>query len=77
VLDAYKAVVIAGPVAPWNEQDQYVLDQYLMKGGSIVWLLEGTRVRADSLAGGYTLGLSEPSGLEDLLFQYGVRINLM
>ncbi len=75
VLDAYKAVVIAGPVAPWNEQDQYVLDQYLMKGGSIVWLLEGTRVRADSLAGGYTLGLSEPSGLEDLLFQYGVRIN--
>ncbi len=54
-----------------------MLDQYLMKGGSIVWLLEGTRVRADSLAGGYTLGLSEPSGLEDLLFQYGVRINLM
>lgn len=74
-LDPYKAVIIAGPSLPFSEQDKYIIDQYIMRGGRVVWLVDGTRVLSDSLTSGYTLGLSDPLGIEDQLFIYGVRVN--
>jgi len=75
ILDKYAAVVIAGPEKTFNESDKLVLDQYLMKGGKILWLIDEVAVNSDSLALGGTVGLYRPLNIEDQLFRYGVRIN--
>jgi ABC-2 type transport system permease protein len=75
ILDRYSAVVVAGPSKEFTEQDKLVLDQYIMKGGKVLWLLDEVAVNADSLVNGQTVGLYRPLNLEDQLFRYGARIN--
>jgi len=75
ILDNYAAVIIANPLQEFTEADKLVLDQYIMKGGKVLWLVEQVAVNSDSLATGETLGLYRPLNIEDQLFRYGVRIN--
>jgi len=75
VLDSYAAVVIAGPDKEFDETDKFVLDQYIMNGGKVLWLVDEVKVNADSLASGETAALYRPLNIEDQLFRYGARIN--
>jgi gliding-associated putative ABC transporter substrate-binding component GldG len=75
VLDQYAAVIIAGPEVEFTENDKFVIDQYIMNGGKIVWLVEETVVNSDSLGSGQTAALYRPLNIEDQLFRYGARIN--
>ena len=75
ILDKYAAVVIAGPEKEFSENDKFVLDQYIMNGGRVVWLTEEVDVNADSLVYGETAALYRPLNIEDQLFRYGARIN--
>ena len=77
VLDKYSAVVIAGPEKVFSEADKLVLDQYIMNGGKVLWLIDEVKVNTDSLVFGETVGLYRPLNIEDQLFRYGVRINPM
>ncbi len=77
VLDEYSAIIIAGPDKEFTESDKFVIDQYIMKGGRVVWLIEEVRIDADSLLHGETVGLYRPLNIEDQLFRYGARINPM
>jgi ABC-2 type transport system permease protein len=76
VLDNYKVIIIAKPTQPFSESDKFVLDQYIMHGGRVLWLLNGVRVSKQNLS---TLGMSPAIELDlnlnDQLFRYGVRIN--
>lgn len=75
ILDDYSAVIIAGPSSEFTESDKLVIDQYIMKGGKTLWLLDEVNVNTDSLVSGRTIGFYRPLNLEDQLFRYGVRIN--
>ncbi len=75
ILDEYAAVVIAGPENEFAENDKFVLDQYIMNGGKVLWLVEEVFVNSDSLVSGETAALYRPLNLEDQLFRYGARIN--
>ena len=75
ILDAYSAIIIAGPEMKFSEEDKLVIDQYIMRGGKVLWLFEEVNVDEDSLATGETAGLFRPLNLEDQLFKYGVRVN--
>lgn len=75
ILDNYAAVIIAGPQNEFPESDKFILDQYIMKGGKVLWLLEEVDVNADSLVSGETEALIRTLNLEDQLFRYGARIN--
>jgi gliding-associated putative ABC transporter substrate-binding component GldG len=75
ILDPYECVIIAGPIEKFKEADKFVIDQYIMQGGKVVWLLDGANVNFDSLAFGYTLALPNDLNLDDMLFRYGARIN--
>ncbi|MBR4838955.1 MAG: gliding motility-associated ABC transporter substrate-binding protein GldG [Paludibacteraceae bacterium] len=76
ILDGYKAIIIAGPESKFTEQEKYVIDQYIMKGGKVLWLLDGSRISLDSLStNSQTIGIINEVNLEDQLFTYGVRIN--
>lgn len=76
-LDDYELVIIAGPQLPYTEEEKFILDQYLMKGGRILWLINGVQLQSpESLAEiGKTISRVNEVNLEDLLFKYGIRIN--
>lgn len=76
VLDKYAAIIIAKPELKFQEADKFVIDQYIMNGGRVLWLLDAVQVRSDSLqSAGFTTGLYRPLNLVDQLFKYGVRVN--
>ena len=71
----YKALIIARPERPFDEADKFAIDQYIMKGGKVLFFLDPVQPFADSLTTGTTVALANQVGLEDLLFKYGIRIN--
>ncbi len=76
ILDAYKAVIVAGPTGTFSEKEKYTIDQYIMKGGKVLWLLDGVRISLDSLSKRpETIGIMNDLNLSDQLFTYGIRIN--
>ena len=75
ILDDYKAVIIAKPQRPFSEKDKYVLDQYIMNGGKVLWFIDAVNVNTDSLLYGQTLALINDINIDDQLFRYGVRVN--
>ncbi len=76
ILDPYSAIIIAGPQQKFPEKDKYIIDQYIMRGGKVLWLMNGVRVSLDSLSVySETMSIPHDVGLSDQLFKYGVRIN--
>ena len=76
VLDPYKAIIIAKPQSKFSESDKFIIDQYIMNGGRVLWLVDGTRISMDTLANyGFSPALQSELNLNDQLFRYGVRIN--
>ena len=75
ILNDYAAIIIAKPLSEFSEEDKLVIDQYIMNGGKVLWLIEEVMVNADSLVYGGTVALYKPLNIEDQLFKYGVRIN--
>ncbi|HEX7414965.1 MAG TPA: gliding motility-associated ABC transporter substrate-binding protein GldG [Bacteroidia bacterium] len=75
-LKPYSAIVLAWPDTVVSEKDKFVIDQYIMNGGKVLWCLEPVYTNYDSLKlKGYTLGLNNNINLDDILFHYGVRVN--
>ena len=76
VLDDYAAVIIADPQFPFSEEDKYILDQYIMQGGRVLWVVNGVKFSADFLASqGATPIVALDLDINDMLFRYGVRVN--
>ena len=76
VLDGYRAVIIADPQEPFSEKDKYILDQYLMQGGRILWVVNGVQFSNRTLSqSGMTPIIPLDLNISDMLFRYGIRIN--
>lgn len=76
ILDGYKAVLIIDPQTPFSEQERFIIDQYVMRGGAVLWAVNGVRFSEQVLqSDGFTPILPLEVGLTDLLFRYGVRVN--
>lgn len=71
----YDVLVVAKPIHPFSESDKYKLDQFIMKGGKLMFLLDKVHASMDSAAMGDHLALPIELNLDDQLFKYGVRIN--
>ena len=68
-------LIIAKPTQPFSEKDKFKIDQYVMNGGKVLWLLDALRVDLDSLRlSGEYVPVEYELHLDDLLFRYGVRI---
>lgn len=76
-LKEYDMIVEAKPTQPFDEEEKFVLDQYMMNGGKALWLLESVAAEKDSL---FTsphqnmLAFPRDLNLNDFFFKYGVRI---
>src|SRR3954468_19841148 len=71
------ALVIVKPTTKFSDAEKLMLDQYVMHGGKIIWLIDQLYAEMDSLQRSKSDFVSFDRGLnlEDLLFKYGVRIN--
>ncbi len=76
MLDGYKAVIIASPQTAFSEAERFVIDQYIMRGGAVLWAMDGVRFSEQVLQQeGFTPIVALDLGLTEQLFRYGVRVN--
>ena len=72
----YDVIISAKPDSAINDKDKFIMDQYLMHGGSIVWFIDPVQASMDSLRNkARTIGLAKDLGLRDMFFNYGFRLN--
>jgi ABC-2 type transport system permease protein len=75
-LKDFQALVIAKPDSAFSEKDKFVIDQFIMRGGKVLWLIDPVFASMDSLSSSTeTMGIAMDLNLEDMLFRYGVRLN--
>jgi ABC-2 type transport system permease protein len=75
-INRYDAIIVAKPTKEFTEQDKYIIDQFVMLGGKVVWMVDAMQVSMDSLlTSDVTMALPLRTNLDDLLFNYGVRLN--
>jgi ABC-2 type transport system permease protein len=76
IANRFDAIIIAGPDSTFDEKDKFIIDQYIMRGGSVMWLIDPVFATMDSLeAAESTMGVHRDLNLDDMLFKYGVRLN--
>lgn len=75
-LEGVKTIIIAKPQQAFEEKDKFIIDQFIMNGGNVLWLIDPVFASMDSLQKtDETLGVSQYLNLDDMLFNYGVRLN--
>ena len=72
----YDAIIIAKPTKPFSEKDKFIIDQYVMHGGKVLWLIDPVSATMDSLqTSESTIGNALDINLDDMFFKYGLRLN--
>ncbi|HQO87000.1 MAG TPA: gliding motility-associated ABC transporter substrate-binding protein GldG [Bacteroidia bacterium] len=75
-LKDYDCLVIAKPDSAFDEKDKFIIDQFIMRGGKVLWLLDMMSADMDSLARkNEFIAIPKELNLDDMLFRYGVRLN--
>ena len=74
--DAYALIILVAPGEALSAREHYALDQYIMRGGRVLFFVETLRVAMRDLneKEGF-LPPMVPHDLGDMLFRYGVRVN--
>ena len=76
LLDGYKAIIIANPQTAFSDIERFIIDQYIMRGGTVLWGVNGVRFSNDVLqSDGFTPIIPLDLGITDMLFRYGIRVN--
>lgn len=73
----FDALVIVKPTIPFSDKQKLKIDQYIMKGGKVIWMIDKLYAEMDSLMRSNSdfVAYDRNLNLDDLLFKYGVRIN--
>ena len=72
----YDLLIIAKPTLPFSNYEKFLLDQFVMRGGRILWFVDPVMAEMDSLMRYPEMPvLARELNLEDLFFRYGVRMN--
>lgn len=76
IVNKYKAIIIAKPDSAFSEKDKFIVDQFLMRGGKILWFIDPVAVSIDSLQHqDQTVAIARDLRLDDLFFNCGLRLN--
>lgn len=76
IKNKFDCLIVAKPTSIFSYKDLYLIDQYVMHGGKILWLLDPLNVSMDSLqTQANTFAISNFTGVDDILFRYGVKLN--
>lgn len=75
-LNEFEALVIAKPVTEFSEPEKYNLDQFIMRGGKVLFMLDKLDASMDSVSAQSYFAFPYDLKLDDQLFRYGVRLNM-
>ena len=76
IPSAFNALVILKPTKTFSDEDKLKIDQYVMRGGKIFWMIDNMYAEFDSLYKSHGfIAFDRGLNLEDILFRYGVRLN--
>ena len=68
-------LIILQPKTAFSERDKYEIDQYIIRGGSVLWILNNQVVDMDMYRKQATLSELRELNLDDLFMKYGVKVN--
>lgn len=72
--EAADILIVAKPQTPFPDKQQFIIDQYIMNGGKVIWLMDRFDVNVDSIAQNkFYVPRPLELGLDDLFFRYGVK----
>lgn len=72
----YDLLIIAKPTEPFGNYEKFLLDQFVMRGGRILWYIDPVMAEMDSLMRYPEVPcMARELNLEDMFFRYGVRLN--
>lgn len=75
-LDNIDGLIIARPTQKFNDRELYIIDQFVMRGGRLMCFLDALHLDEDSLnKNGMTHTTRNETGLERMIFDYGLKIN--
>lgn len=74
-VEGYQLLIAAKPRTEFSSADKYKLDQYIMHGGKVLFLLDRLEANMDSASREDYFAFPYNLNLDDQLFKYGVRIN--
>lgn len=76
ISNKYDVLVVPKPLTTFTDRDLYVIDQFVMYGGKILWFVDALDADMDSLQNQpQTFATRLPTNLEEMFFNYGVRVN--
>lgn len=76
IPDTLSVLMIVKPSVPFSENDKLKIDQFIMRGGKALFFIDALIAEQDSLQiQSQTVAYDRNLNLDDLLFQYGARIN--
>lgn len=77
IPNAYKTIIINRPTTPLDDKEKFKIDQYVMRGGHVLWAIDQLYCPMDSMNTNSQqfMSLDYDLGLDDILFKYGVRVN--
>lgn len=72
-----KTIIIAKPLTAFSARGKYMIDQYIMSGGNVLWLIDPVIAEFDSLYNGkgQFMAIDRELNITDMLVQYGARVN--
>ncbi len=72
----FEAAIVAKPDSLFSEKDRFILDQFIMNGGKVLWAVDAMDPHLDSLrTNQFSMATPLDLGLDQMFFAYGVRIN--
>ncbi|MCQ2264032.1 MAG: gliding motility-associated ABC transporter substrate-binding protein GldG [Bacteroidales bacterium] len=74
----YNLLIVAAPTQWVSDTDKYIIDQHVMRGGRVLWLVDGSNASMDSVENVQAFYAQQNLGfrsLRSMFFNYGVRIN--
>ncbi|MBO3700152.1 gliding motility-associated ABC transporter substrate-binding protein GldG [Roseivirga sp. E12] len=74
-VEGFDALIVSKPLTAYSRDDKFKLDQYIMHGGNAIFLVDALNADMALAGGAGTVGLPIETGLDDMLFRYGVRLN--
>jgi ABC-2 type transport system permease protein len=76
IPDTFRLLIIVKPTIPFTDAEKLKIDQYVMRGGKVIWYIDRLDAEMDSLqVKNQVVAYDRNLHLEDLLFKYGARIN--
>ena len=73
----FDLLMIVKPTIAFNDDQKLKIDQYIMNGGKVIWLIDKLYAEMDSLVRAQSdfVAFDRNLNIDDILFKYGVRIN--